>query len=190
MGLRIVQQYEIGEHLDRAVGDVTRDEGILEAAVGKAKHDPPIRSLLRGDPGNAGDPLRHRFQYLVEDGTVVFVEILRDERQILALGRKMFGEACVLNGPRRADVKVGDVPVLDEIAKCARRLETLELSQSLDRQNVGRVERLLLAVFLGPLGSDVALVSDGVAGAVLEPDEIVWLATTEFGCISIVPGRR
>ncbi len=53
---------------------------------------------------------------------------------------------------RRADVKIRNVPVLDQIPDRAGGFEPLELTQSLDRKDVARVEALLLSALFAALG--------------------------------------
>ena len=88
----------------------------------------PSSVCLRLDTSHSGTLSPHDLQDLVEYVAMVFVEKLRDQRKIFALSRQMFGKAGILDSARGADMEIGHVPILDEVAKRARRLETLELA--------------------------------------------------------------
>ena len=61
MGHRVVEQDQVGEHLDRAIRDVPGDKGIFEGTILEAQDE---TSVLRR-PGfhllDAGHPATHRF---------------------------------------------------------------------------------------------------------------------------------
>lgn len=76
------------------------------------------------------------------------------------------------------DMKVGDVPRLDEPPDGIGGLEAFELAEPLDCQYVGGIERLVFAgeLFVGLV--EVLLIGDGVAAPLFKIKEVVRLAVT------------
>ena len=93
----------------------------------------------------------------VEFVAMVLVKILRDQGQDFRLRRKMLGNRCVGTRARGADMEVGNVPILDQATDCARRLKSLKLAEALDRQNVGRLQPLVLGRSAPPLANSASL---------------------------------
>lgn len=100
---------------------------------------------------------------------MVFVQVLSDTREIIARYREMFDVAShFLATSRGIDVKVGNMPGFDQLPKGVGGLEALELAESLDGQNIGRIEILVFPIqlFIGLV--EIFFVGDGIAAAVLE----------------------
>jgi hypothetical protein len=151
------------------------------------KYDAPIGCLFRANSLDAGNPRRHGLQNVVEYRAMVFVQILCDERQVLTLGRKMFGKAGILDGSGRADVKVRYMPILDEAAESARRLKALKLAKALYCQYIRRLESLIFALFLLPIGPEVSFILDCISGAVREANKVIRFTATETGILQFFP---
>ncbi len=144
---RIVEEHEIREHLDGAVGNVPGDEWILETAVLKAQDKPTVLGGFCLDVTDAGDALLHRFQHAIEAVPMVFIEELSNLGYVVPTHGKVFGVACFHAGPSIADVEVGNVPVLDERAELGHHPELFELAKPLDRKH-GRIIKLVFLAFL------------------------------------------
>ena len=59
MRLGIVQQNEVGEHLDGPIGDELIDKGVLEGIVPELQQQPSVKRVLGLDVAHARDPLPH-----------------------------------------------------------------------------------------------------------------------------------
>nr|VFJ89317.1 MAG: hypothetical protein BECKLFY1418A_GA0070994_100719 [Candidatus Kentron sp. LFY] len=79
----VVQQQQVGEHLDGAIGHVPVDEGFLERTIPKEKHEPAIDRLFHLDLRDAGHPLLHTFQHALEGLPMFLVQELRHQHQII-----------------------------------------------------------------------------------------------------------
>ncbi len=64
-----------------------------------------------------GDALAHGLENFTELLWMVFIEVLRYQRDVVATSGKVLGVSDLYAWPRVCDVKVGNVPVLDEITK-------------------------------------------------------------------------
>ena len=144
--MRVVEQHEIGEHLDRAVRDVAGDERVLETSVLEAQHEATVLGGLGLDAAYARHAFAHHSQDAVEAVAMVLVEVLRDLGDVVAARRKMLGVAGLGTRPGIADVEVGDVPVLDQAAELGDDPELLELPKPLDGEHAGIVEHMILAL--------------------------------------------
>src|SRR5208337_5615641 len=91
MRLRVVEQNEVGEHLDRSVRDVARDEGIPETAILKAQDQPPVHGWLRLDTAYTRHSLAHDMKYAVEAIAMVLVEVLCDLSDVVAASWEVLG---------------------------------------------------------------------------------------------------
>ena len=63
----------------------------------------------------------------------------------------MFSNPRIRTCARRIDVKIGYVPVLNQIAYYARGFEALKLAEPFDCQNITRIKTLLFPPFLATL---------------------------------------
>ncbi|ETP63705.1 hypothetical protein BDSB_18105 [Burkholderia dolosa PC543] len=73
-------------------------------------------------------------------------QIICDERQVVSSRRKVLGISFFLARACVGNMKIGNMPIFDHHSECAGRLEPFELAQSLDCQNVRRIELLLLPI--------------------------------------------
>src|SRR6218665_3480176 len=171
IGLGVVEQHQIGKHLDGAVRDMAGDERVLEAAVLEAQHEPAVFRLFGFHHRDARHPALHGMQHAVEAVAMMLEQVVGHQRQVVFPGREVFGKAVFLAGAGLGDVEVGYVPVLDHQTEGTGRLEALELPQAFDGEDVRGVQFLLLTgqVFVG-LG-EVFLVGDGIALACREVEE-------------------
>ena len=134
MWIRIAQEGQIGEHLDRAVGDVPGKKGVFEGAVLEFQQDSTFFGLLglhMGYSRNAGFQL---FLDLAKNGGMVVMKIFHDKRQVFAFPRQVLRVPGLLFGSGAIDVEVGYEPPFDQIAQGDYGGKSLELSQSLDGQ--------------------------------------------------------
>jgi hypothetical protein len=76
VGFGIVEEHEIGKHLDGPVGDITVQERGLKCAVAKTEDEVTVLSEFRLDATDTRDTLLHPGQDGLEDGTVVLVKVL------------------------------------------------------------------------------------------------------------------
>lgn len=103
---------------------------------------------------------------------MVFVKITYYPRQIVArFGQMLRFAGDFLSAPRGFDVKIRDVPFLDEPANGIGRLESVELAKSFDRENVGGNALLFSGQFLVAL-VEIFFVGNGVTVAILEVKEV------------------
>ena len=84
--LRIMEQHQVGEHLDGAIGDIARDEGILKRAILETEHEPTIFGRFGLYLIYPWHPPSHRVQDDIELLTMVVVEKLRHLGDIIAAG--------------------------------------------------------------------------------------------------------
>jgi len=82
---RIVEQQQVGEHLDRAIRDVARDERVLEAAVLEAQHQTAVLGGLGLHAVHPRDALAHGLKHPLEAVRVMLVEILGHLRDVVSL---------------------------------------------------------------------------------------------------------
>ena len=113
MGLRVIQQHEVSEYLDRAVGDVAGDKWILEAAILKAQDDTPVLRWFGFNAAHARNALAHGLQHLVEALAVILVEVVGNLGDIIATVRQMLSITGLTAWSGVGNVEVRDVPVLD-----------------------------------------------------------------------------
>lgn len=153
--IRIVEQDQIRQHLDRAVGNVTGKERIFKSAVLEFEQHATFLRGLGFNLGDAGNSPLQAAENLPEHFRVVPEQILDDQRKVFALPRKMLGVARFRFRSCAADVKVGQVPVLDQVAERHHRRKPLELGKALDRQDVRALEGLLFPFEFARISSPV-----------------------------------
>ena len=90
-----------------------------------AERDLPPWSLNRRSL--SGNTLFEASDYFVECCSVVLVDVLNHQGEILALAAEMLGKARIGLTPGPADVKIGYVPVFDEIAEGDNRWKFFKL---------------------------------------------------------------
>ena len=159
MWLRVVQKDQVGEHLYCAIRNVTSNERILKAAVLKPQDKASILGRSGFYAGNPRNTLAHDFQDTLESIGVLFIQIGRGLSDVVAACRQMFRESRVAALPGRADLKVGNVPVLQKAAKLRYDRKLTKLSETFDRQRTRIIQYALLPLFRSPLLSIGGLVS-------------------------------
>ena len=88
----------------------------------------------------------------------------------------MLGEPGFPTWTGVGDVEVGQVPVFDQLAKLADNLVLAELSKPLEREDVARLEFLLLPDRLGASLLVFVLICDRSTSAVRKVEEMPRLA--------------
>ena len=137
MRFRIVEQYQIGEHLDGAVRDIAVNKWIGKSAILKAEQQAPVLSWDRLDIADAGYAPLHCIDNFPKNCWVIFIDISGYQLQIIPRNREVFAKTRgTLAAPCQIDLKIGKMPVFNENSKGAGRLEAFKLSQSLDRQDI------------------------------------------------------
>ena len=133
----VVEQDEVGKHLNRPVGYMVGDERILETAVLESENEPAVLGRLRLHIAHAWDPLAHSAENLLElRGGGSHRDIAPPKRHC----PRAWTDAGVTDldaGPRVGNVKVRDVPVVNQAAEIELDRELLELAETLDGQRAG-----------------------------------------------------
>ena len=179
MWLRIVQERQVGEHLDGPVGDVAREERVFEGAVLELEQDAAFLRLFGLHMGYPRDTRFQSFHDLRKYARMFFVKILDDEREVLSFPGQMLRMAGLLLRPSPADMEIGYVPAFDQIAQGDDGGEAFDLSQPLDGQQIGGFQRLLIAFELGFVFHVHCFVRHGITVSFREIQEMPWSAVTE-----------
>nr|VFJ89312.1 MAG: Pentapeptide repeat-containing protein [Candidatus Kentron sp. LFY] len=90
----------------------------------------------------------------------------------------MLGITGVLIPARRIDMKVGDMPVLQQLAEGIGGLETIELADSLDGQDIRGIQFLEFAVQIFILFVEILFIGDGESLAMLEVQKMTGRSIT------------
>src|ERR1700722_13507650 len=147
MWFGIVKQYEIGKHLNRPIGDIPIQKRRRESTIAEAKDEVSVGCKLRLNTADSRDSLLHTLQDSIKYRTVVFIKILSDARKILARLRQVLHDTGGLfPSSRGTDVEVRDMPILKELPQGVGCLEALELSESLNSEDIWRLQLLLFAL--------------------------------------------
>ena len=137
---RVVEQNQIREHLDRAVGHVSREEGILEAAVLEPQREATVHGGLGFDGRDARHPRAHHLQNAPESVRVVLVQKPGHLGDIVTASREVLRVPCLGTRPGVVDMEIGNVPALQQVAELRGGSELLELTETLDRQRARILE--------------------------------------------------
>ena len=124
----IVEQDKVGEHFDSAVRYIASDERILKTAILKTKYKAPILRGLHLYIAHAGDTLAHGPENFFELLWMILIEVLRDQRDVVAARGQMLGVADLSARPRVGDMKVGNMPLFNQTAKIRRNFELTKLA--------------------------------------------------------------
>lgn len=161
MWFRIMQQDQIGKHLQSAIRNEAIDEGVFENTVAKLQDKTSIHRVLCGDFTHTGNTVSHGIQYFLIGSRMVLKKIACHLLQIVSTGGQMFifpnGFLC---SPCRADMKIRNMPTFYRLAQGIGSLEFLELPQSLDGENISRSQVLLFAIQFFVSFIEVFLVSN------------------------------
>lgn len=124
----VIKQYQVREHLDGAVGHVPRYEWILKTAVLEPEYEPTIFSRSCLDMVHTGYLPAHGLQDILELIPVVLVKVLSYLCHVVAACRQMLRVAGLDARTSIRDLKVGDVPVFDQVPKLGDYVEITELT--------------------------------------------------------------
>ena len=173
MRLGIVQQDEVGKHLDGPIGDELIDKGVLEGVVPELQQQPSVKRVLGLDVAHARDPLPHLPEDALKDLRIRIMKVFCNLLEVVSRDREVIGVPNrLLDAPGHTDVKIRDVPVFDQPTQFVGCPEPLELSQPLDGEDVPLSQVLsLLRQFLVRL-VEILLVRDRFPDAVGEVQEV------------------
>ena len=173
MRFRIVEQYQIGEHLDGAVRDIAVNKWIGKSAILKAEQQAPVLSWNRLDIADAGYAPLHCIDNLPKNCRAIFIDVSSHQLQIIPCNREVFAKTRgIFAAPCQIDMKIGHMPVFNENSEGAGRFEAFKLSQSLDRQDI-LADRLFFSFQFFVRLVEILLIGNGLAAALREVQKMI-----------------
>ena len=144
--MRVVQHGQVGQHLHRPVRGEAREDRLLERRILELQQQPSIRHRFGIDPLQPRNALAQHGEDRFQPFGVLLLEVLDDVGQVVAALVQALLRPGFRLGAGLVDGQIGHIPVGDELPQRGHAGMLGQLPQRVDRDQVGRAQRDVLAL--------------------------------------------